>query len=268
MRILIAARLSQLSDGQTGLDTQDAEATAWARNGGHTVVHVAADRKSGTSAPWNRKNLRPWVTSPEKLAQYDAVLAYRLDRLTRGDNASTNAIEKWAHDNHKQLLTVDGLRFPCEGNDGIRWDISKRIAHEEWLGSSEKYRRMQAALRAAGKLVGRPPFGYQVAPADGGHKTLIPTDDGRVYVPEIFQRCIAGDSLNDIAQWMDGKDVPPTSGTKWWAKSIGSLIRCTTYTGRRQDASGQTILTCEPLIDAATFRQANASLAAGRSAVR
>jgi DNA invertase Pin-like site-specific DNA recombinase len=170
------------------------------------------------------------------MAQYDAVVAYRLDRLTRGDNQSTNDIEKWAHDNHKQLLTVDGLVFPCEGTDGIRWDIAKRLSHEAWLETSERYRRMQTYLRSEGKLVGRPPFGYQVAPADGGHKTLIPTDDGRVYVPEIFARVIAGDNLNDIAKWLDGKDVPLTSGTKWWARSIAGLIRRTTYTGRMATA--------------------------------
>ena len=261
MRILIAARLSQLSDGQTGLDTQDAAATTFARANGHTVVHVAADRKSGTSAPWDRPELRPWVTEPAKLAQFDAVLAYKLDRLTRGDNASTNAIEKWAHDNGKQLLTVDGLVFPCEGAEAIRWDVTKRIAHQEWLATSERYRRMQTYLRNAGKLVGLPPWGYEVADADGGHKMLIPTDDGRTYIPEIFGRCIAGDSLGDIARWMDGKGVRATSGTKWWARTIGGIIRCTTYTGRRQDASGKTILTCEPLVDASTFRRANAALA-------
>ena len=51
----------------------------------------------------------------------------------RGDDASTSAIEEWARVHNKLLLTEDGLIYPCEGTDGIRWDISKRIAHEEWL---------------------------------------------------------------------------------------------------------------------------------------
>ena len=68
MKLLIAARLSQLSDGQTGLDTQDAESTAWAEREGHEVVHVAVDRKTGTSPIWDRKNLRPWVTEDARLA--------------------------------------------------------------------------------------------------------------------------------------------------------------------------------------------------------
>lgn len=138
-------------------------------------MHVSADHKSGTTQPWHRPDLKPWVTDPEKMAMYDAVVAYRLDRLSRGDNESTNAIEEWARANGKQLLTVDGLVYPCEGTDGIRWDVTKRIAHQEWLGYSEKYRRMQAYLRSQGALVGRPGYGYQVA----GEKKARPSSSTR-----------------------------------------------------------------------------------------
>ena len=261
MRILVAARLSQLADGQTGLDTQDAQATAWATANGHVIVHVAADRKSGTVQPWNRPHLRPWVTEDSKLAQYDAVLAYRLDRLSRGDNQSTNAIEAWAHDHRKQLLTVDGLVFPCEGADGIRWDVVKRIAHEEWLKTSERYSRMQAYLVSEGKLTGRPCFGYAVVPAeDGKHKTLAPTDQGRRYVPEIYARVIDGESLDAIARWLISEGVRPESGKKWWARSLGTLVRNPAMMVLRTDASGRTILRYEPLVDAVTFRRAGEAL--------
>jgi len=255
MRILVAARLSQLADGQTGLDTQDSESARWAEANGHTVVHVAMDHKSGTTAPWERKNLRPWVTDPGKLAQYDAVLAYRLDRLSRGDNQSTNEIEAWAHRHGKQLLTVDGLVFPCEGADGIRWDVTKRIAHEEWLKTSERYRRMQAHLREQNKLTGRPCWGYEVADAEGGHKTLVPSPEGRKWVPEVFARVIKGQSLATIARWLES-----VTGRPWWPRTVGHMVRTTTYAGYRQDAEGRTILRVEPLVDMATWKRANAAL--------
>ena len=89
---------------------------------------------------------------------------------------------------------------------------------------------------------------------------LVPTDTGRAYVPAIFARVIAGESLNTIARWLESEGVAPTSGREWWARSIGTMIRCATYTGRRQDANGQTIAECPALIDAATFRAAGAVL--------
>ncbi len=260
MRLLLAARLSQLADGQTGIESQDKEAQAWALANGHEIVGVAADRKSGTVQPWDRPKLRPWVTEPGRIAQYDGVVAYRLDRLSRGDHRSTTDIEKWAHEHRKKLLTVDGLVFPCEGADGIRWDVTKRIAHEEWLKASERYRRMQGYLRDAGKLTGRPPFGYEVVPAEGGHKTIAPTVEGREYVPQIFARVIAGDSLATVAEWLNSEGVRPLGGDSWWPKSLGQMIRNPTYMGHRADAAGRTILRCEAIVDAATFRRAGEAL--------
>jgi DNA invertase Pin-like site-specific DNA recombinase len=261
MRVLVAARLSQLADGQTGLDSQDAESKAWAVGNGHVVVDVVMDRKSGTSPIWSRKNLRPWVTDPSKIAEYDAVLAYRFDRLSRGDDEETSNIEAWARVNGKKLLTVDGLVYPCEGVDGIRWDVTKRIAHDEWLKISERYRRMQRYLTGEGKLVGKPPFGYAVVDADGGHKTIVPTDEGRTYVPQIFARVIAGESLAAIGAWLDSEGVTSAQGHQWWARTLGQIIRNPTYMGYRADAEGRTILRCEALVDAATFRRAGDALA-------
>lgn len=296
MRVLVAARLSQLADGQTGLDSQDAEAQAWAQQNGHTVVDVIADRKSGTVQPWDRPNLKPWVTEPERIAEYDAVVAYRLDRLSRGDNESTNEIEAWAHKHGKHLLTVDGLTFPCEGVDGIRWDVTKRIAHDEWLKISERYRRMQNYLKGKGKVVGRPPFGYAVVPAKDGHKTIAPTEIGRVWVPQIFEKCINGASLGTIAEWLTACGVEPQQHALWsarpldkrgpepslsWdAKSVGQIIRNSTYMGWRpqwirtnvriKDANGEDTehreppvwepLPVEGVVDAATFKRAGEAI--------
>jgi hypothetical protein len=95
------------------------------------VVAVVADFAKGRTAMMARKNLRPWVKDPEKIAQYEALVALKMDRLTRGDSAETAALEQWARDHRKMLLIADGLRFPCEGNDGIRWDFAKRQAHQE-----------------------------------------------------------------------------------------------------------------------------------------
>jgi hypothetical protein len=78
MRVIVAARLSQLQrDGSEGigLDTQDTRSRNWAEREGHDVLAVVADTRSGTVAPWDRRNLRPWVTDPERIAQYDAIVA-------------------------------------------------------------------------------------------------------------------------------------------------------------------------------------------------
>ena len=258
MRLLLAARLSQTSDGQTGIESQDALTRRWAEANGHVIVAVAADHKSGTSAPWDRPNLRPWVTDEARLAQYDGVVAYRLDRLSRGDNASTNSIEKWAHDHGKRLLTEDGLTFPCEGAEGIRWDVTKRIAHEEWLKASERYKRMQSTLRTGGFWVGQAPYGYCLIP-DGEHKRLAPDEATAPVVKEIFAAVLDGRSMAEIARWLDAQGIPSHRGGEWEPKVISQVVNNSTYAGQPAGAN-RAIGECPAIIDAGTWQAVQAVL--------
>jgi site-specific DNA recombinase len=101
MRVIVAARLSVLADGQTGLDSQEREVVAWAERNGHTVVAVVGDNKTGKSHLWDRPNLRPWVTDPVKLSEYDAVVALKVGRLTRADDEGVDAMKAWAREHGK-----------------------------------------------------------------------------------------------------------------------------------------------------------------------
>lgn len=266
MRLLHAARLSQRARGheQTGIESSDREAQQWAEANGHVIVATVADTKSGTTAMWARPNLKPWVTEPDRLAEYDGIVAYKSDRLSRAAWADEIQIRLWAQQHGKELFIVSpALHWPPANQaEQLSWEIFASQAHEEWKNTSERYRRMQGYLRSEGKLVGRAPFGYEVVPAEDGHKTLAPTEAGRKFVPEIFRRCIAGDSLATIALWLDaeGAPLPSANSTTWQPRTVGTIIRCTTMMGRRTDATGKTILKCEPLVDPVTFRRAGEAL--------
>ena len=266
MRLLHAARLSQRARGheQTGIESSDREAQQWAEANGHVIVATVADTKSGTTAMWARPNLKPWVTEPDRLAEYDGIVAYKSDRLSRAAWADEIQIRLWAQQHGKELFIVSpALHWPPANQaEQLSWEIFASQAHEEWKNTSERYRRMQGYLRSEGKLVGRAPFGYEVVPAEDGHKTLAPTEVGRKFVPEIFRRCIAGDSLATIALWLDaeGAPLPSANSTTWQPRTVGTIIRCTTMMGRRTDATGKTILKCEALVDPVTFRRAGEAL--------
>jgi DNA invertase Pin-like site-specific DNA recombinase len=257
MRVLVAARLSKLVNGQTGLDTQDAGSRAWAEQHGHTVVAVVPDRKSGVSDPWDRPKLRPWVTDPNLMAQYEAIVAFDITRLSRGDDESTSRIEDWAREHGKQLLTVDGLYYPCEGADGIRWDVMKRLAHQEWLSTSERYRRMQKHLRDNGfHAGGRIPFGFQLVKVDGSeHKTLAPDPVTGDYVRQAVGRYLSGDSLRTVCAWLDGENIKPwtrwepgTYAPTWSPGSLKRVFINSALYGRTVNGQGKTVLRHEGII--------------------
>ncbi|HEY3953513.1 MAG TPA: recombinase family protein [Streptosporangiaceae bacterium] len=252
---------------QTGIESSDLEAQRWAEANGHEVIAVVADFKTGRSGLESRPNLRPWVTDPEKLVMYDGLLALNVDRLTRGNREETAELERWAREHNKALM-ITGMdaKFPSEGTEGIFWDLMLRQAHQEWLNTSERYRRMHRYLRDQGRLVGRPPWGYDVVDAEGGHKTIEPNELGRKYIPEIFERCVSGESLRSLARWLNDECVPPPNAAMWNSTSLNKIIRSPTYTGTRREQDPQTkkfgrvILRCEALVDPVTFRMADKAI--------
>src|SRR5260370_26980975 len=90
-RWIVAARLSRMSKKDrarpeliTGIATQDQRSAEWANAEGHVIVHVTRDRNvSGAIAPWERPELGPWLSDPEKVAQYDGIVAYEASRVSR-----------------------------------------------------------------------------------------------------------------------------------------------------------------------------------------
>lgn len=281
MRVLVAARLSQLKAGmaQTGLESQDARIFEWAEREGHEIVHVAADHKSGTVAPWLRPNLRPWVTEPGKLAQYDAVVALKFDRLSRGDDASTAAIEAWARDNGKLLITVsDALQYPCEGIAGIRWDLAARMAHQEWLEISERYTRMGETIRSGGNHYGRAPYGFTAVVLNGEkHKRLVQVPAEAEIIRDACEWYLSGMSLDAICVKLNDSDRLPRamkSGhqPRWAVSTISKVLHNEVIAGRQRNAAGATIQKVEPIVsreiwDAVIERMAQRSKCKGRTGI-
>ena len=93
------------------------------------------------------------------------------------------------------------------------------------------------------------------------HKRIAPTELCRRVVPQIFDRCINGDSLRTIAAWLDSEGIPSSRGNAHWNESsVRWTIRARAYAGLLQNRQGQTIQRCEAVIPADVFDRANAAL--------
>jgi DNA invertase Pin-like site-specific DNA recombinase len=87
---------------------QDEKSRAFADRLGMTVVGVARDTISGRLAPIDRPELGAWLCDPAKRARCNVVIAYRADRLSRGDDTGWSRIETWAADAGKVQILVGG----------------------------------------------------------------------------------------------------------------------------------------------------------------
>jgi len=130
-------------------------------------------------------------------------------------------------------------------------------------------RRGMDRVRANGALDNRTPWGF-TSEGPKYERRLVPTAEAREYVPQIYRRVIAGESLARIARWLEGEGVRPAGvakassergkSGKWWPRSVGQLVRNPVYMGLYAGADGQTITTCEPLVDAGTWARAGKAL--------
>jgi len=269
MRLILAARLSRLSDGHTGIDTQDEDAREWAEANGHTIIAAPADTKSGTAAMWERPNLRPWVTQPDLMATYDGIVAAKQDRLSRADWSDEARIRLWAEENGKTLFIVDrNLQWPPVDTDGReRWNYGAEQARREWEETSKRYRRMQASLRSQGYLVGRAPYGYRaigvncrqspcICKAD--RKTVESDPETAPIVREMVERYISGQSSRVIRDWLKSIDAPVPLASKrgkgqgWREHQVLRILHNPAIIGHIQH-QGITYLYAEPLVSPEQF---------------
>src|ERR1700730_4390855 len=298
-RWLLAARLSRVAKKDrergdeliNGIQTQDFKGVEWAQWEGHVIVHVTKDRNvSGAIAPWERPELGPWLTDPVNVIQYDGIVAYDVSRLSR-EYFDLAWLRKWAEENHKKLYVIkERLHWP-DNRDGTLWGVAAERAYEERQDIIERVTREIKALREAGKLANRFPFGYASA-GDKYDRYLTPTGEGRTYVPQIFQHCIDGWSMDKVAECLNGEGVKSPSGGKWWGAVVGRIIKNPTYMGHQCQRDlvppdeveesdgkavryrygstwtetprfqyGKTIHRCEELVDAVTWSRANQALA-------
>jgi DNA invertase Pin-like site-specific DNA recombinase len=259
IRFIVAARQSRKpragQDIEFPIEVQDSRAKSWAEAQGGEYIGTAADFRSGTVAPWDRKNLRQWVDEKgDKVRQYDAIVATKADRISRGKNEDFSMIEAWAVRNQKNLIIVGpegGIQYPARHDaDFWQWTAEKRRSRQEWEVDRERSMNRQIDLRTRGKLSGGAiPFGYEVS-GTKYDKTITPTDEGREWAPEIFKRVKNGKSLAAIAAWLKSEGVKPLSWQAWnkqepdkrgpepsieWSpKTISQMIRNSTYVGQRK----------------------------------
>ena len=151
-------------------------------------------------------------------------------------------------------------------------DYSKTLSGHVRAG----HNRVRANRDAPGSrqgLFGRAPWGFEIH-GDKYLKTLVPTPLGLKYVPGMFSRVIAGESLATVAAWLNTEGVP--TGTKcgrdrdhkavpgkvptWSASTVAQIIRNTAYKGQMRDSNGTFVRECEGIVSAAVFSKAGKRL--------
>jgi site-specific DNA recombinase len=217
-----------------------------------------------------------------------AVIVHSLDRLSRKVVHQLLLIEEFQKHN-VEVLFVDA---PADNTPESRMLLTIRGLFSEYEREKIRERTVRGSRQRAkeGKVNGRPPYGYVAT--DG---FLVPHPGRAAVVRRIFQSIIAGMSCGDIAVALNGDGVLAPSGERWLRATVLQIARRRAYSGqfawgkttaaepkrRRKPArpgkdkrtsyrprpeSEWVHITIPPLVDAATFAQAQDALTGNRKA--
>lgn len=248
LRLLMAGRKSRKGDEDTQFDRQEARNKDRAERDGHVVVHKTRDVVSSQTMPWDRRELKAWMSDPAKIDLYDGLLV-ETDRLSRCDDRGWHFIEDWCYRHDKVIITTEGVQFPPrDDSDRYQWVGLKRRARTYWEDVRDKHAQTREIIRANGGAIGKPPFGY-VTSGEKLKKTFVIDPVAGPLAKAAFQRIADGRTATSVAVWLTEQ-----TGKPWRIKRVTDMIRRRTYLGERDG------VTFEPLISEGLFNAANSAL--------
>lgn len=197
-----------------GLDAQRTAIEAHATARGWNVIAIHADEgMSGTLGSSRRPGLSAAIDDVTS-GRADALIVKELSRVGRIPAACVAVFDALDRVN----ATFASIAEPALGSEllrglfaGMAADERTRILERTSNGRIEKAKR--------GGVVGRPPYGYQIADARTEHARFIIDEAEAVIVRRIFQARREGQTFRAIADRLNADGVPSPSGRGAWSAS-------------------------------------------------
>src|SRR6266511_3672044 len=143
--------------------------------------------------------------------RWDALLVIKMDRIHRNARnfmEMMDDLREWEKDFVSATESLDTStamgRFVMDIIQRIAQLESEQIGERVYMGMSQK------ARTGPGILGFNIPFGYAVREG-----TLVPEPTEASVVREVFDRCLAGETTERIAEVLNARDVPAKRGGRW-----------------------------------------------------
>lgn len=190
--------------------------------------------------------------------RWDVLVVLKMDRIHRNSHnfaGMMDALKEWGKEFNSMQESFDTTtaigRFVM--------DTIQRIAQleSEQIGERVKVGMIQKARKGKGPLGSGIPFGYQYQ----HHKLVVVPEEAEV-IGTIFERCLACETLQQIADHLNGSGIKTKKGQKWERMTVRNVltdplsIGIILWDGIEQRQQHLVI------IDEATFKEAQALLSA------
>ena len=267
LRCIVGSRVSVVKGPQKVSQLAQIETGArWVAE--HQGEVVATFEDMGVSAsvpPDQRPDLGPWITKPEMIEQYDALVFSKMDRAFRSIRHCVETA-RWAEDHQKLLVFAeDGLQLDYRaGRDkGVDSMLSELFVYIGAFFAELELNRFKTRAQDSHRMIrpttrwasGAPPYGYQIVDHPSGKgKGLAPDPEQQAHIRSMADRLLAGESFTSIAH-----DIP-----RWNTTNVIECLTSPRTQGWKTTNRGKTIVTdelgepirmAEPTFDPETWEQ-------------
>lgn len=216
MKLLGYCRISSISQiDNTSIDNQIKEIKNYCKIHNHTVK-IIKDVASGSNT--NRKGYNQLL---ELLPQYDGIIAFKLDRLSR-DTIDTLQLDKMIKKSNKQLIIInDGINATTST---LEITIRSVIAQEERKAISFRTRQGKINKKSEGYYTGgQVPLGKKRKVTDKG--TILIDDSYEKELIEIIRKHKrSGKGKTEIANYLNNNHYLTKNGKKFTYHTINTIL--------------------------------------------
>lgn len=233
--------------------------------------------------PWKRPGLGPWLNDAGKRAQWDGLIFSRQDRIARS-SLDWHKLVKWLAEYDKTMICLDPMADLTTASGRFVAGVIAGFGEMEADMIAARVKDAVTALRQVGQYAGGAvPFGLMpVRLLTGKGWGFMPDPEFAPVVAEMARRFLAGESLNQIADWLNDEHIPtsqdvmrrrqnvlrreqgkpekPERGTKWRHSTVSKVLGSPSIIGDMtkdggvlRDADGMPIGRCDPIISAEDF---------------
>lgn len=216
MKLLGYVRVSSISQiDNTSIDNQIKEIKNYCKVNNHTVK-IIKDVASGKDT--NREGYNQLI---ELLPQYDGIIAFKLDRISR-DTIDTLQLNKMIKKANKQLIIInDGITATTST---LELTIRSVIAQEE---------RKAISLRTIQGKINKKNDGYYVGGQVALGKTRQITDKGTILIDDSYEKELiqiirkhkrSGKGKTEIANYLNNNNFLTKNGKKFTYHTINTIL--------------------------------------------
>ena len=210
----------QANEG-VSLEAQEARIVSWCKANDYELVKVYVDAGISGALPMDERNGLSDALTAIKKCKADALVVVKRDRLSR-DNIEAGLIDRECVKLKAKVMATDGNNGDAPEDMLMRGMFDLFATYERLVIKMRTRAALQHKKRTGQKYTNQTPYGFEAIEG-----RLVQVEQEAQIVAEIQAARTGGNTLQSIADGLNGRGIPTKTGKQWAPATIHLLLKRT-----------------------------------------